>query len=453
MSRSIRIPLLTRAVAAAGAILGSVVPMHAAGDGSATPPAGTRPVNAVHCGRLIDGVGARILEGATVLIEGDRITAVGSSVAVPEGAGRIDLSRMTCLPGLIDVHTHLMDRPDDTHGEADYLRRSAADVAFRSIESARKILDAGFTTVRDVGTYHAFTDVALRDAINRGDIPGPRMQVAGFYVTIPGGGGELNSFAPEFRLPEALRFGVVSGADEVRRVVRRAIAQRVDLIKVIASGAFLAIGNSPLTPAFTEEEIRAAVVEAGKAGLRVAAHAHGSTSIREATRAGVASIEHGAYIDEPAIREMKAHGTVLAADLISGPCIKELGRAQGWPEEYIRKQEESEKVWPASIRRAYEAGITIAFATDSAVCPHGDNGKQFILMQEWLGMPPMQAIQSATLVAATLMGWEDQVGSLRPGRFADLVAVPGDPLKDLRVLESVPFVMKGGQVVKDTRAH
>ena len=449
MFNSFRFTPPPRAVAFACAVLAAALPVQAAGDSIGAP--GANPVIAVRCGRLIDGVGNRAVDGATVVIEGDRIAAVGASVTVPADAVRIDLPEMTCLPGFIDVHTHLMDRPDDTHGEADYLKRSAADVAFRSIASARRILDAGFTTVRDVGTYHAFTDVALRDAIDRGEVAGPRMQVAGFYVTIPGGGGELNSFAPEFRLPEALRYGVASGAGEIRQVVRKAIAQRVDLIKVIASGAFLAIGNSPLPPAYTEEEIRVAVVEAGKAGLRVAAHAHGSTSIREAARAGAASIEHGAYIDEPAIREMKSHGTVLAADLISGPCIKELGRAQGWPEEYIRKQEESEKIWPASIRRAYEAGITIAFATDSAVCPHGDNGKQFILMQEWLGMSPMRAIQSATVVAATLMGWEDRVGSLRPGRFADLVAVPGNPLKDLKLLESVPFVMKGGRVVKDTR--
>jgi imidazolonepropionase-like amidohydrolase len=450
-------PLHTARPARAAAILGAILtlanPGRAAAGGAAGPPAGSNPVTAVRCGRLIDGVAAGALDGATVIIEGDRIVAVGASVKVPDNAVRIDLTDMTCLPGFIDVHTHLMDRPDDTRGEADYLKRSAADVAFRSIESARRILDAGFTSVRDVGTYHAFTDVALRDAIDRGDVVGPRMQVAGFYVTIPGGGGELNSFAPEFRLPEALRFGVANGATEVRQVVRRAIAQRVDLIKVIASGAFLAIGNSPQPPAFTEEEIRAAVLEAGKAGLRVAAHAHGSISIRESARAGVASVEHGAFIDEPAIREMKAHGTVLAADLISGPCIKELGRAQGWPEEYIRKQEESETIWPASIRRAYEAGVTIAFATDSAVCPHGDNGKQFILMQEWLGMTPMKAIQSATVVAATLMGWEDRVGSLRPGRYADLVAVPADPLANLRVLETVPFVMKGGRVVRDARGR
>jgi imidazolonepropionase-like amidohydrolase len=231
------------------------------------------------------------------------------------------------------------------------------------------------------------------------------------------------------------------------------VEQRVDLIKIIASGAFLAIGNVPGLPAFTEEEIRAAVQEAGKAGLKVAAHAHGAQSIIEASRAGAATIEHGAFIDEPAIRAMVRHGTILVADLYDGIYIKEQGRALGWPEEYVRKQEESEKVWPESIRKAFRGGVTIAYGTDSAVYPHGDNGKQFILMQDWLGMTPMQAIRSATTVAAKAMGWEDRVGALRPGLYADLVAVAGDPLQDLRRLETIPFVMKGGVVVKDERGR
>lgn len=427
-------------------------PVAAAAAAAAPPPGGgpARPV-AIRCGRIIDGVSEQAQAGGTVLIEGERIARVGREVAVPEGAEVIDLSDHTCLPGFIDCHTHLTDRPESGGDEADHLRRSAADVAFRSIDNARRTLEAGFTTVRDVGTYHAFTDVALRDAINRGDVVGPRMQVAGFYVTIPGGGGELNSFAPEIRLPEHLRFGVASGPDEIRRVVRQAVRQRVDLIKVIASGAFLALGSVPQAPAFTEEEIRAAVREAGKAGLKVAAHAHDALSIVASARAGVASIDHGTFIDAEAIRAVLKHGTYVVADLISGPCIKEVGREQGWPEEYIRKQEESETIWPESIRKAQRAGVRIAFGTDAAVCPHGANASQFPLMVEWIGMTPMQAIRSATSVAAALMGWEDRVGSLAPGRFADLVAVPADPLRDLRVLASIPFVMKGGRVIKDAR--
>jgi imidazolonepropionase-like amidohydrolase len=410
-------------------------------------------VIAVRCGRLIDGVAGAPVEEATVLIEGERIVRIGRGFPVPAGAITIDLGESTCLPGFIDCHTHLMDEAESGGDESENLKQTGADVAFRSIKNARTTIEAGFTTVRDVGTYYAFTDTALRDAINRGDVVGPRMQVAGFYVTTPGGGGELNAFAPEFRLPEHLRFGVVNGPEEMRRLIRRAIGHHVDLIKVIASGAFLAIGNVPNLPAFTEEEIRAAVVEAGKAGLKVAAHAHGPVSIQEASRAGVASIEHGSFIDDESSRVMIKNGTYLVADLYDGIWIEEQGRAMGWPEEYVTKQVESKKIWPASIRKAYQAGVKIAYGTDSAVYPHGDNGKQFILMQEWLGMAPMEAIKSATSVAATLMGWEDRVGSLAPGRYADLVAVPGDPLKDLRILESVPFVMKGGQVIKDTRSR
>jgi imidazolonepropionase-like amidohydrolase len=422
-----------------------------AGAAESRPGAEPQRRVALRCGRIIDGVSNAALPGGTILIEGERIARIGREVAVPAGTEIIDLSDHTCLPGFIDCHTHLTDRPETGGDEADHLRRSGADVAFRSIENARLTLEAGFTTVRDVGTYHAFTDVALRDAINRGEVAGPRMQVAGFYVTIPGGGGELNSFAPEFRLPEHLRFGVASGPDEIRLVVRRAVRQRVDLIKVIASGAFLALGNVPQAPAFTEEEIRAAVREAAKAGLKVAAHAHDPQSILSSARAGVASIDHGTFIDEEAIRAVLKHRTYLVPDLISGPCIKEIGREQGWPEEYIRKQEESETIWPESIRKAQRAGVPIAYGTDAAVCPHGVNAGQFPLMVEWIGMTPMQAIRSATSVAAALMGWEDRVGSLAPDRFADLVAVPGDPLRDPSVLTSIPFVMKGGRVFKDSR--
>jgi imidazolonepropionase-like amidohydrolase len=419
---------------------------------AAGAPEGRAPgVVAVRCGRLVDGLAGAPLRDVTLLIEGERIVRIGRGLEPPAGAATVDLGGFTCLPGLIDCHTHLMDESGSGGDESDNLRRSAAEVALRSLKNARATIEAGFTTVRDVGTYHAFTDVALRDAINRGEVPGPRMQVAGFYVTVPGGGGELNAFAPEFRLPEHLRFGVVSGPDEMRRVVRRAVEQRVDLIKIIASGAFLALGNVPQLPAFTEAEMRAAVREAAKAGLRVAAHAHGSLSIREASNAGAASIEHGSFIDDEASRVLVKNGTYLVADLYDGVYIEEQGRALGWPEEYVAKQVESKRIWPASIRKAYQAGVRIAYGTDSAVYPHGDNGKQFVLMQEWLGMTPMEAIRSATSVAATLMGWEDRVGSLAPGRYADLVAVAGDPLKDLRLMESIPFVMKGGRVVKDAR--
>lgn len=452
-----RLSLRAPIVLAALAVISSALPREsaAAGVASVAGPASSAPARrvAVRCGRLIDGLSDTVLRDATVLIEGERIAAVGGRIEIPAGAEEVDLRDFTCLPGFIDCHTHLTESAEADYDEADFLRRSAADKAFRSIANARLTLEAGFTTVRDVGAYHAFVDTALRDAINRGDVAGPRMQVAGFYVTIPGGGGELNSIAPEIVLPPHLRLGVASGPDDVRRVVREAIKNRVDLIKMIVSGAFLAIGNNPNTPQFTGEEVRAGVQEAAKARLKVAAHAHGATSIIEASRAGAASIEHGSFIDEAAIREMKKRGTYLVPDLYDDLYIRGQAGSIQWPEEYVRKEEEAHKVWPASIRRAREAGVRIAFGTDSAVYPHGENGRQFPLMQEWLGMSPMEAIRSATSVAASLLGWEDRVGALAPGRFGDLVAVRGDPLANLHLLEAVPFVMKGGVVVKDGRGN
>ena len=278
-------------------------------------------VVAIKAGQLIDVESGRALKNQIILIQNGKITAVGSDTKIPEGAAVIDLSRETVLPGLIDCHTHLVGDSTDSDPLSE-LKKTAAQRAFESIPNARAMLLSGFTTVRDVGTYRAFVDLALRDAIARGDVAGPRMFAAGAYITITGGGGTVNGIAPDVILPWDLRFGVADGADQVRQRVRALEANGVDLIKVIASGAFLSHGSDPATDDFTYDEIRAAVEEANKKGLRVAAHAHSASSIKNAVRAGVASIEHGTMIDDEGIRMMKEHGTYLVADIYDDECIK-----------------------------------------------------------------------------------------------------------------------------------
>jgi imidazolonepropionase-like amidohydrolase len=309
---------------------------------------------------------------------------------------------------------------------------------------------AGFTSVRDVGTFRAFVDVALRDAIDDGTVLGPRMQVAGAYVTVSNGGGEVTGLAPDVILPAEMRAGVANSAAEVRQRVREILQHRADFIKIIATGAVLAAGTKPGAMEYTEEEIRAAVEEAAKHGTFVAAHAHGAEGIKAAVRAGARSIEHGSLADDEAIRLMKEHGAWLVADVWNGDYIATEGKKQGWPEEVLRKNDETTETQRVAFRKAVAAGVKIAYGTDSGVYPHGLNAYQLPYMVRY-GMTNMQAIQSATIRAAELMGWEDRVGSLAPGKYADLMAIPGDPLSGkvgLGILSVVPFVMKGGLVVK-----
>ncbi len=400
---------------------------------------------AVKAGKLIDPEAGTVLSNQIILIENDKIQAVGSALAIPKTARIIDLSHETVVPGLIDCHTHLLDESEiDPIVE---LRSSAAEKVLAAIPHAKRTLDAGFTSVRDVGTYRAFLDVALRDAIERGDVIGPRMFVVGAYVTISQGGGALTGFAHDLNLPAEFQFGQADGPWEVRKRVRELANRGVDLIKIIATGAVLTHGSNPNSEEFTFEEMKAAVEEANKFGLKVAAHAHSAQGIKDAVRAGVASIEHGTFLDDEGIALMKEHGTYLVGDIYDDDFILGDGKKRGMPPDFLEHEAKVGNIQRENFRRAAKAGVKMAFGTDAGVFPHGQNARQFAYMVKY-GLTPMQTIQAATTNAAALIGKLDSIGSIKPGKYADLIAVPGDPLNDISLLEHVDFVMKAGQVFK-----
>lgn len=402
--------------------------------------------------RLFDSAGGRMLQDHAVVVNDELIEAV---IPADQATDPIRLPGHTILPGLVDVHTHLTGPVDNGQGYAALVMRNAAQEALIGVKHARITVEAGFTTVRDIGAFRAFTDVALKEAIDGGWIIGPRMMVAGAYVTCPGGGGDITGLAVDVDevVPRELRFGVTSGSDQMRSNVRQILRYGADFIKVLATGAVLTSGTNPGAPEFTEDELRAAVETAADAGTHVAAHAHGTEGIKRAVRAGVRSIEHGSLLDDEAIGLMVDNGTYLVADLYDGDYIREVGPSFGYTDEVMRKSEMTTEAQRAGFSKAVEAGVRIAFGTDAGVFPHGDNANQFGLYVEH-GLTPAGAIQSATRWAAELMGWEDRVGAIAPGLYADLIVVPGDPLEDVGLLQSISGVMKGGAwvVVPDLTA-
>ncbi len=411
-------------------------------------PARAQELTVIRAGRLVDVERGEVQRDQLIFIRGEKVERViaAGGVQVPAGTRVIDLSTHTVMPGLIDCHTHLIDLPQSS-GAGAPLEQSPAQMAFNGARNARKTLLAGFTTVRDVGTYRAFVDIALRDAINDGTVLGPRMAVAGAYITVSSGGGDIAGLSPDISLPPDLRAGVANSAIEVRQRVREVLHRGADFIKIIATGAVLTRGTKPGVSEFTEEEIRAAVEEAAKYGAKVTAHAHGAEGIKNAVRAGVQSIEHGSLIDDEGIRLMKERGTFLVADLYNGDYIAAEYRRLGYPEEFLRKNDETTEAQRNGFRKAVAAGVKIAYGTDAAVYPHGDNARQLPYMVKY-GMTPIGALQAATINAARNIGWGDRLGSISPGKYADIIAVEGDALADLSRFMKVAFVIKGGVIFK-----
>ncbi|WP_373991435.1 amidohydrolase family protein [Duganella sp. BuS-21] len=408
---------------------------------AATPTFAAETTVAVKAARMVDVRNGALIDNAVVLITGDRITAAGSKLAIPAGAKVIDLGNKTLLPGLIDAHTHITGSPED----AGYgiIAKSIPRITLQGAKNALVTLRAGFTTIRDVGS-DGYADIGLRDAINDGDVPGPRILASGPPLGITGGHCDDTMHAPEYK---SSALGVADGADEAMKVTRRNIKYGADVIKICATGGVLSFGDDPRTSQYTLEELKAIIGDAHRLGRKTAAHAHGGDGIKLAVLAGVDSIEHGSYIDEEGIKLMKEHRTYLVPTLYLGDWLIDNAEAIKLPKPLLEKAKVVLPLARVNIGKAIKAGVPIAFGTDAAVYPHGLNAREFAVLVK-LGMTPAQAIRTATVNAADLLGWSDKVGSIEAGKYADLIAVDGDPLKDVRTLEQVQWVMKGGAVVQ-----
>jgi imidazolonepropionase-like amidohydrolase len=388
-------------------------------------PAAQHATIAIRAGRLLDVESGRVSTDQVILVRDGRIQAVGPNLKAPEDATLIDLSKQTVLPGLVDCHTHLADLADSE--PLSLLRKSAVETAYAAIPNARLTLMAGFTT-----------------AIANGIIVGPRMYVAGAYITISQGAGAMTGLPPDIQLPLDYRFGEANSPWEVRQKIRELAHRGADHIKILTTGAVLTHGSNPKSIEFTPEEIQAAVDEAGNFGLRVEAHAHAADGIKNAIRAGVASIEHATLIDDEGIALAKKRGTYLDMDIYDEECIQS---SPGTPADFLQHDRDLAEAQRQNFTKAVRAGVKMTFGTDAGVCPHGINARQFAFMVKY-GMTPLQAIQSATVNAADLIGHSELFGSIKAGKSADIIAVAGDPLTDIRVLENVAFVMKEGTIYK-----
>ena len=414
-------------------------------------PAPAPAIVYVKAGHLFDATSDKLRDNVVLVVQGERIARVApqAEVVIPAGATVVDLSQDWVLPGLIDCHTHLEARADHYDPIWD-VRETPFMGGFNGVVNANKTLQAGFTGVRDVGSQPFFA-VDLRKAIDAGEFPGPRVVASGPPISITGGHGDMNGFAPAVQnmmYPAERDFELADGPEQVRHVVREQVKYGVDVIKILATGGVLSAGDKPGAEQMSYDEMKMAVDEAHRAGRKVAAHAHGTEGIKDAIRAGVDSIEHGSLIDAEGIEMMKAHGTYLVADIYNDDYI--LGKAVefGLPKENVDKEKMVGKLQRENFAKAVAAGVKIAFGTDAGVYPHGDNAKQFHYMVKF-GMTPAGAIRAATSSAADLIGRSADVGTLEQGKYADLIAVTANPLDHVEVLEHVAFVTKGGKVYKD----
>jgi imidazolonepropionase-like amidohydrolase len=415
-----------------------------------TPPGAApaaAPVIALKAARIFDGRSDRAVENGVVIVEGSRIREVGANLPIPPAATALDLGDATILAGFIDSHTHLTDESSD-NWLADFyegLRRPVPETAILSTVFARKVLDAGFTTVRDVGSSDS-VDVGLRNAINRGIVAGPRMLVARDAIGATGGHCDETGFPPgTFGAEPGPEKGIIHGAAEARQAVRLDVKYGADVIKTCASGGVLSLGDDVAAPQLTDEELAALVDEAHRLGRKTAAHSHGDLAARAAVRAGIDSIEHGSFLTDETLALMKSKGTYLVPTLLAGEWTG--GKADKFPPPIAVKARAALAARSDMFRRALKSGVRIAFGTDSGVSPHGINAREFQLMVG-LGMSPAAALRSAGPAAADLLGLADRIGTLEKGKEADIVAVPGDPLKDIQATERVFFVMKGGKIIR-----